>query len=145
MFFEWSYDRREVWLDGRPQAKPEEYLPRWNGYSIGTWDGNTLVVNTVGLDDRQWLDHFGYPISDQAQLEERWKRTSASTLELAMVLTDPKTYTQPWPSELQHFRLISKEDLAAGAGWAALAEDRCVPLDEFKYDRQVRDPAGGVK
>jgi len=142
-FFEWTWDRREVWTDGRAQAKVDEYLPRWNGYSIGRWEGNTFVVNTVGFDDRQWVDHFGYPMSDEAKLEERWRRTGASSLELTMILTDPKTYTQPWTSDVVHFRGITKDQIAAGIGWAALAEDKCVPLDEVdRYNRQVRNPAG---
>jgi hypothetical protein len=144
--FEWTWDRREIWADGRAQAKVDEYLPRFNGYSIGKWEGNTLVVSTVGLDDRAWMDHFGYPISDQAKLEERWHRTSYGILELTMVLTDPKIYTEPWKSEVVHFSRIPKDALSAGVGWAALAEDRCVPLDEVDiYNKQVRNPAGGVK
>lgn len=144
-FFEWTWDRREVWLDGRPQAKVEEYLPRWNGYSVGRWEGNTLVVETVGLDDRQWLDHFGYPISDQAKIEERWQRIANNILELTITVTDPQIYTVPWKSDLVRFRLISAEDIGAGVGWAALAEDKCVPLDEVQqYNRNVRNPAGGV-
>lgn len=144
--FEWTWDRREIWTDGRSPANVDEYLPRFNGYSVGKWDSNTLIVNTVGLDDRAWVDHFGYPISDQAKLEERWRRTSFSTLELTMILNDPKIYTQPWTSEVVRFIRIPKEALAAGVGWAALAEDRCVPLDEVEtYNKEVRNPAGGVK
>lgn len=145
-FFEWTWDRREVWTDGRSQAKVEEYLPRFNGYSIGRWDGNTFIVNTVGLDDRAWMDHFGYPISSQAKLEERWRRTSFGQLELVMTLNDPGIYAQPWTSETVHFRRISQEEISQGIGWASLAEDKCVPMDEVDtYNRQVRNPAGGVK
>jgi hypothetical protein len=145
-FFEWTWDRREVWTDGRSQAKVQEYLPRFNGYSVGHWDGNTFVVNTVGLDDRAWIDHYGYPISSQTKLEERWRRTSFGRLELVMVLTDPSIYTQPWTSETVHFRKVSKDEISAGVDWAALAEDKCVPLDEVDtYDKEVRNPAGGVK
>jgi hypothetical protein len=144
--FEWTWDHREVWSDGRPIAKAEEYLPRFNGYSVGKWQGDTFVVDTNGFDDRQWIDHFGYPISDQARLQERWTRTAYNILELRMTLTDPGTYTQPWESEPVTFQLITKDNLAAGVGWASLAEDRCVPLDEVdKYNKQVRDPAGGVR
>lgn len=144
--FEWTWDHREVWSDGRPLAKVDEYLPRFNGYSIGRWQGDTFVVDTVGFDDRQWVDHFGYPISDQARLQERWTRTAYNILELRMTLTDPGIYAQPWESEPVTFQLITKDNLAAGVGWASLAEDRCVPLDEVdRYNKQVRDPAGGVK
>ena len=144
--FEWTWDHREIWLDGRPLAKVEEYLPRWQGYSAGKWEGNTLAVTTVGLDDRQWLDHFGYPISDKARLEERWTRTHHNVLELQMTVTDPGIYTVPWKSDLVTFRLVPEKDLAEGVGWAALAEDKCVPFDEVdQYNQRVRNPAGGVR
>jgi hypothetical protein len=144
--FEWTWDHREIWTDGRPLAKVEEYLPRWNGYSAGKWEGNTLVVTTVGLDDRQWLDHFGYPISDKARVEERWTRTHHNVLELQMTVTDPAIYTVPWNSDLVTFRLVPDKDLAEGIGWSAMAEDKCVPLDEVnQYNQKVRNPAGGVR
>jgi hypothetical protein len=143
--FEWTWDHREVWMDGRKLPKVEEYLPRWDGYSVGKWDGDTLVVTTVGLDDRQWVDHFGYPISDKAQLEERWRRTAHNVLELNMTLTDSAIYTQPWKSDTVTYRLATNDDLAAGTGWAGIVEDRCVPMDEVEqYNRNVRNPAGGV-
>jgi hypothetical protein len=143
--FEWTWDHREIWLDGRALPKVEEYLPRWNGYSAGRWEGNTLVVTTVGLDDRQWLDHFGYPISEQARVEERWTRKYHNIMELQMTVTDPRIYTEPWKSDLVTFRLATATDLSAGTGWASMAEDKCVPLDEVEqYNRNVRNPAGGV-
>ena len=64
--FEWTWDNREIWLDGRKLPKVEDYLPRFNGYSVGKWEGDTLVVTTNGLDDRQWLDQYGFPVSEKA-------------------------------------------------------------------------------
>ena len=143
--FEWTWDHREIWTDGRALPNVDAYLPRWNGYSAGRWDGNTLVVTTVGLDDRQWLDHFGYPISDKARVEERWTRKYHNIMELEMTVTDPVLYTQPWKSDLVTFRLASTSDLSAGTGWASMVEDKCVPLDEVQtYNKLVRNPAGGV-
>jgi len=143
--FEWTWDHREIWLDGRALPNVDAYLPRWDGYSAGKWEGNTLVVTTVGLDDRQWLDHFGYPISDQARVEERWTRKYHNIMELEITVTDPVIYTQPWKSDLVTFRLASNNDLSSGTGWASMAEDRCVPLDEVQqYNKLVRNPAGGV-
>jgi len=143
--FEWTWDHREIWLDGRALPNVDAYLPRWDGYSAGKWEGNTLVVTTVGLDDRQWLDHFGYPISDQARVEERWTRKYHNIMELEITVTDPVIYTQPWKSDLVTFRLASNNDLSSGTGWASIAEDRCVPLDEVQqYNKLVRNPAGGV-
>jgi hypothetical protein len=143
--FEWTWDHREIWLDGRSLPDVDAYLPRWNGYSAGRWEGDTLVVTSVGFDDRQWLDHFGYPISDQARVEERWTRKYRNIMELTITVTDPEIYSEPWKSELVTYRLASARDLAEGTGWASLSEDKCVPLDEVdEYNRRVRDPAGGV-
>ena len=141
--FEWTWDRREIWTDGRPLPNIDDYLARFNGYSVGDWDGDTFVVETVGLDERAWIDHFGYPVSEQARLQERWRRVSYDTIELQMTLTDPATYTQPWISDVSIFTMVPEETLAAG-GWPALVEDRCVPLDEAQFNSRVRDPAGGV-
>jgi len=103
------------------------------------------VVTTVGLDDRQWLDHFGYPISDKAQVEERWTRKYHNVLELQITVTDPVLFRQPWKSELFTYRLAATSDLSAGTGWAGIVEDKCVPLDEVQqYNKLVRNPAGGV-
>jgi hypothetical protein len=141
--FEWTWDHREVWMDGRKLPDVDDYIPRYNGYSTGHWEGNTLVVETVGLDDRQWVDHFGYPLSSKAHVEERYKRANYSLLELTVTLTDPTIYTKPWVSDVQTFRLVKQQNLAKA--WPALAEDRCVPADENDFFRHIEEPAGGVK
>src|SRR5688572_4433069 len=89
-FFEWAHLWREIWTDGRPLPKDPD--PRWMGYSVGRWEGDTFVVNSLGFDERTWLDHFGNPISDQAKFEERYRRIDRDTLELTMTLDDPKAY-----------------------------------------------------
>ncbi len=66
--FEWFWDNREIWTDGRSLPNIDDYLPRFNGYSVGKWEGDTLVVTTVGFDDRAWVDAYGYPISEKAVL-----------------------------------------------------------------------------
>ena len=101
-------------------------------------------MTTIGFDDRQWIDHFGYPVSDQARLEERWRRADYNTLELSMTLTDPVIYTTPWVSDLATFTMVPTELLTTG-DWTGLVEDRCVPADEVnEFNRRVRDPAGGI-
>lgn len=144
--FEWTWDHREIWTDGRQlPASLDDYLPRFNGYSAGKWEDDTFVVDTIGLDDRQWVDHWGHPLSTRARLQERWKRTSYSTLTLTMTLTDPDLYASPWVSGLATFRLVAREQTTI-AGWSGLLEDRCVPLDEVEqFNRRVRNPAAGVK
>jgi hypothetical protein len=86
---------RVIWTDGR--ALPENPDPRWYGYSVGRWeDDYTFVVETVGLDDRTWLTNSGDPHSTDLHVEERYRRVDQNTLELTVVITDPKVYTKPW-------------------------------------------------
>jgi hypothetical protein len=140
--FEWTWDFRDIWIDGRDSPKVEDYLPRFNGYSVGRWEGDTLVVTSVGFDDRQWLDQFGYPISEQAVLEERWDRPSPNRLRVTLTLADPVNYTRPWTSSTKVWTQIPKEAMAIG-GWSGILEDRCVPSDESLFN-QFRDHAAGV-
>jgi hypothetical protein len=141
--FEWTWDNREIWVDGRVLPNVDDYLPRYNGYSVGKWEGDTLVVTTVGLDDRQWVDQFGYPISDKAVLEERYTRPSPNRLRVDMTLTDPTTYTKPWHASPKVWALIPKEAMSIG-GWSGILEDRCIPSDEALFNT-FRNHAGGVK
>ncbi len=141
--FEWTWDNREIWIDGRPLPKVEDYLPRYNGYSVGHWEGDTLVVTTVGLDDRQWVDAFGYPISEKAVLEERYKRPSPNRLQVDMTLTDPAMYTRPWHASTKVWALIPREAMSI-AGWSGLVEDRCIPTDDAFY-RSFEERAVGIK
>ena len=106
------------------------------GYSVGKWEGNTFVVNSTGFEQRTWLDHFGYPHSDEMRLEERYRRIDRDSLELTMTLTDPKMYTKPWVSEKKVFKLAPPN--------TEIQELFCVPSEEEEFNRRVRDPAGGV-
>lgn len=85
---------RQIFTDGRPlPADPE---PAWNGYSIGRWDGDTLVVQTNGLRDGTWLDRRGSPLTDAARVTERFRRVNFGTIEAAVTVDDAKAYTRPW-------------------------------------------------
>ena len=67
--FQWGYGLRTIWMDGRKLPAPEDIdIPRWWGYAVGRWEGNTLVVESTGYDERTWIDHFGYPHSDEMVL-----------------------------------------------------------------------------
>jgi len=86
---------RVIWTDGR--ALPPNPDPRWYGYSVGRWiDDSTLVVNTLGTDDRTWLDNAGNPHSNSLRVEERYRRVNQRTMELTVTLNDPVVYTKPW-------------------------------------------------
>ena len=141
--FEWYWEHRDIWLDGRTLPKPGDLLPRVNGYSVGRWEGDTLVVTSTGFDDRQWVDMYGFPISESAVLVERWERPSPNRLRVQLTLTDPVNYTRPWTSTVKTWALIPKEKMSAG-GWSGLFEHRCIPSDEALFNT-FRDHAAGLK
>lgn len=85
---------RQVFLDGRPL--PTDPNPSWMGYSVGRWDGDTLVVETVGYNDRTWLDLAGHPHTEALRVTERFRRLDTGRMQLQMTFDDPKTYTRPW-------------------------------------------------
>jgi len=85
---------RQIFTDGRPL--PEDPTPGWNGYSTARWEGDTLVVQTIGFRDSLWIDLHGSPMSDAAKMTERLRRPNYGTLEVEITVDDPKVYTQPW-------------------------------------------------
>jgi len=92
MFF--GQNVRQIYTDGRQH--PKDLQPLWMGHSIGSWDGDTFVVDTVGIKDRTWIDRMGHPHSDALHLVERFRRVSYNTLELELTIDDPKAYAAPW-------------------------------------------------
>ena len=85
---------RQIYTDGRPL--PDDPNPTWNGYSTAKWDGDTLVVQTIGFKDNLWLDARGNPLTDAGKLTERIRRPNYGTLEVSMTIDDPKSYTACW-------------------------------------------------
>jgi hypothetical protein len=140
--FEWTWDFREIWMDGRETPDVDDYLPRFNGYSVGKWEGDTLVVTSVGFDERQWIDQHGYPISSQAVLEERWDRPTPNRLRVRLTLKDPLLYEGDWHASTKVWALVPKENMSI-AGWSGILEDRCVPSDESLFNT-FRDAAAGL-
>ena len=85
---------RQIFLDGRAlEANPN---PSWMGYSVGHWDGDTLVVESNGFNDRTWLDHDGHPHTEALRLTERYRRRDFGSLDLEVTFSDPKAYAKPW-------------------------------------------------
>jgi hypothetical protein len=74
------------------------------GHSTGKWEGETFVIDTIGISDRTWLDRMGHPHSDALHLVERFQRVSSDKLDLDMMIDDPKAYTKPWTAQ-RTFRL----------------------------------------
>jgi hypothetical protein len=85
---------RQVFLDGRAlESAPN---PTWMGYSVGHWDGDTLVVESFGFNDRTWLDHDGHPHTEGLRMTERYRRRNFGSLEVEVTFSDPSAYTRPW-------------------------------------------------
>ena len=131
MLFEQYHLWRTVWADGRPLPKDPD--PSYLGYSVGKWEGDTFVVETIGMNDKPWVDSYGNPRSEQMHLTERYRRLDHDTLEMQIIMDDPKAYTKPWVNPPQRFKLES--------GWE-IAEFFCVVDDENRYSDAVRKPAG---
>jgi hypothetical protein len=129
--FEYRHDRREVWMDGRTLPALSVAEPKWNGHSVGRLEGDTLVVESIGFDERSWMDKFGYPHSEQMRLEERYRRIDRDTLELVMTITDPVVYTRPWVSDTKRFQLNRPK----ARSWAE--QIYCVPSEEFPFQKLI--------
>jgi len=101
---------RQVFLDGRTLSA--DVNPTWLGYSTGRWDGDTLVVDSRGFNDKTWLDtQKGRPASDALHVVERFRRPKFGDLEVVATIEDPKAYAKPWTTTTQHFRLQPATDL----------------------------------
>ena len=85
---------RQIYLDGRPH--PSDPNPSWFGHSIGRWEGETLVVDTVGLTDMSWLDWYGRPQTEKMHIIERFRRPDLGHLELEMTVDDPGAFKSRW-------------------------------------------------
>ena len=85
---------RQFFMDGR--THPEDPTPTWFGHSIGRWEKDTLVVDTVGLNDKWWTDTRGTPHTEQLHLVERWTRTNFTTLRRDVTIDDPGTFSRPF-------------------------------------------------
>lgn len=89
-----THSYRRFFLDGRSHPKDED--PSWTGHSTGTWEGDTLVVDTVNFNDRTWLDSTGKPHSEAMHVIERYRRPDVEHLEVRYVLEDSKAFTKPY-------------------------------------------------
>ena len=135
ILYEYQRVWRVIWTDGRELPKDPD--PTLYGYSVGKWvDDTTFVAQTVGLDERTWLDNSGDPHSGDLRVEERFQRVDHDTLNLTVTIDDPKVYTKPW---------------AAGGAVALklqppnreIKEFFCVPTEMEEYKRLMANPAAG--
>jgi hypothetical protein len=93
-FFEFDHHVRQIFTDGRQH--PKDLDSTWMGDSIGWYEGDTLVVDTIGLNDKTWIDRGGLPHSDQLHVIERIRRPNQASLEVNITIEDPKAYTKTW-------------------------------------------------
>jgi hypothetical protein len=107
MLYEMNANYRQVFTDGRPL--PDDPQPSWQGYSIGKWDGDTLVVDSIGFRDGQWLDMSGTPLTDAAKVRERIRRPDFGHLEVEVTVDDSKAYTRPWTVTLKQNIVLNTE------------------------------------
>ena len=131
---------RTIWMDGRklPAEPPED---RWNGWSVGHWEGDTLVVESNGFDERSWIERGapdgGSPHSNEMVVTERWRRLNYGTLESQITIHDPKVYTKD---------LVGPKSTVVLVPGAELWEDYCVPSDYNNFNETVFGlPAKGKK
>jgi hypothetical protein len=99
---------RQIFTDGR--SFPPETNPSWFGYSLGKWDGDTFVAETIGFNDKSWLDDPGHPHSEEMRVTERFRRPNFGRMEVQITFDDPKTYTKPWSATIP-FALLPDTDL----------------------------------
>lgn len=99
ILYEALHSYRQIYMDGR--ALPKNPNPAWMGYSVGHWEGDTLVVESSGFVDNNWLDNSGHPGTEALHLTERFRRPDFGHLNLQMTIDDPKAYTKPWTVNLQ--------------------------------------------
>ncbi len=140
-FFELGHTWRDIWTDGRklPDDPPQ---PRWLGYAVGRWEGDTFVIESNGYDDRSWIQEdrrdrrWGFPHTDQMRVVERYKRTSYGTLDAELTIIDPEVYKKPW---------TTKATIQLSPG-TELGEYMCVPSENEAFNNQkIRAQVGAAK
>lgn len=129
-FWEREHEWRSIWTDGR--SLPADPDPTWYGYAVGRWDGDTLVVESSGFNDKAWLTVTGYPHSDEMRVTERYRRVDHDTLVYNITVTDPKAYTKPIPGTQRIFKLRPG---------AEIEELPCVWSQENDFAKRIREPA----
>jgi len=108
VLYEYETIFRQIFTDGR--ALPEDPNPAWMGYSVGSWDEDTLVVATAGYNDRTTIDLAGHPHTEALRVTERFRRRDAGHLDVQVTFDDPKAYTRPWTLPME-FALVPDGDL----------------------------------
>ncbi len=124
---EFNASYRQIFTDGRPL--PTDPTPSFQGYTSGRWQGDTLVVETIGLRE-DWLDLAGSPITEAARVTERIRRPRYGRLEIEVTVNDPKAYKKPWTVRLDQSIVVDTE----------LLDDNCL-----ENEQSVKRMIGGAR
>jgi hypothetical protein len=119
MLNEMNAGYRQVFTDAR--ALPEEPTPSWQGYSSARWEGDTLVVDTIGVRDDTWIDWNGSVVTEEAKIREEITRLDFGHLEIKATVDDPKAYTKPWSVTLRQRIVVDAE----------LIDEICLENEQF--------------
>jgi hypothetical protein len=131
---------RVVYMDGRPH--PEDPIPTWWGHSIGRWEGDTLVVDTVGYNDKFWFDSRGTPHTEQLHTVERYTRINWGRLRHVFLLDDPGAFSRP--VTLNFTARLLRPDLKTGGG--ELMEFICLEDNQYGAAAKITPGTGtGLK
>jgi hypothetical protein len=108
IMYEANGNTRQILMDGRPLPKNNP-TPWWYGYSVGHWEDDTLVVETVGFRDDVWLDVEGTPLTSTGKMTERFRRPKFGLMQIDITIEDPKAYTKPFTVRVNHQLMADTE------------------------------------
>ena len=110
ILYESWHNFRQLYLDGRPLPAPDPIRQEaWYGYSVGKWEGDTLMVESIGFRDDGWLDIVGNPMTSAAKVTERFRRPTFGRMEIDITVDDPKAYTRPWTVRMIQRIMVDEE------------------------------------
>jgi hypothetical protein len=124
---------RPIFMDGR--AHPKDLDPSYYGHSVGRWDGDTLVVDTVGFNERGWIDAYGTPTTKQLHLTERFTRLDFKTLRYEMTIDDPGAYTAPFTTGMLMTYAPGREQFEYMCQDGNLASELMIGGENTRVDR----------
>jgi hypothetical protein len=129
VLYEAGAETRQIFTDGRP-SPPRSVQPWWNGYSVGHWEGDDLVVTTTNFRDGGWLDLIGSPLTDAATVTERFRRPHYAEMQIDVTVEDPKAYTRPFSVRIYQALVLGDE----------LIEYVCLENQRFKGEAEASPP-----
>jgi hypothetical protein len=124
---------RPIYLDGR--AHPKDLDPSYYGHSVGRWEGDTLVVDTVGFNERGWIDAYGSPTTKQLHLIEKFTRTDFRTIKYEITIDDPGAYTAPWTTGMLMTFQSGREQFEYQCQDGNLASELMIGGENSRVDR----------